>query len=105
MGLDSAADILSKQSVDLQRLLGINDIQASVIFRAASRDAYDWKKRVKSGDTLLKQDLQLLTTGDATIDKVLNGGILLGMITEIVGERYMYLQQRQSTTRLLIPYI
>lgn len=88
MGLDSASDILSKSSVDLQKLLRINHIQASVIFRAASKDVYDWKKRIKTGDELLNQDIQTLTTGNKIIDKVLNDGISLGMITEIVGERY-----------------
>ncbi|KAG2211096.1 hypothetical protein INT46_004695 [Mucor plumbeus] len=86
LGLDSASDILSKSSVDLQKLLRINQIQASVILRAASKDVYDWKKRIKTGDELLNQDIQTLTTGDKIIDKVLNDGISLGMITEIVGE-------------------
>ncbi|CEP19943.1 hypothetical protein [Parasitella parasitica] len=83
LGLDSADDILSKSSADLQKLLRINHIQASVILRAASRDVYDWKKRVKTGDELLNQDTSMLTTGDQIIDKVLNGGVSLGMVTEI----------------------
>lgn len=87
VGLDSAADILSQSSSDLQRLLRINNLQASLILRTASRDVYDWKKRIKSGDQLLQQDSQILTTGDAIMDQVLNGGISLGMVTEIVGER------------------
>ncbi|GAN05547.1 DNA repair protein XRCC3-like [Mucor ambiguus] len=86
LGLDSAADILSKSSADLQRLLRINSLQASLILRNASRDVYDWRKRVKTGDELLQQDAQILTTGDAIMDQVLHGGISLGMITEIVGE-------------------
>ncbi|KAI8646789.1 hypothetical protein BD408DRAFT_237289 [Parasitella parasitica] len=84
LGLDSADDILSKSSADLQKLLRINHIQAFVIFRAASRDVYDWKERVKTGDELLNQGASMLTTGDHVIDSVLNGGISLGMITEIL---------------------
>lgn len=87
MGLDSAADILSKSSADLQRLLRISSLQASLILRNASRGVYDWRQRIKSGDQLLQQDAQILTTGDAVMDQVLHGGISLGMVTEIVGER------------------
>ncbi|KAL7315918.1 DNA repair protein rhp57 [Mucor circinelloides] len=86
VGLDSAADILSQSSSDLQRLLRINNLQASLILRTASKDVYDWKKRIKSGDQLLHQDSQILTTGDTIMDQVLHGGISLGMVTEIVGE-------------------
>lgn len=102
VGLDSAADILSKSSADLQRLLRISSLQASLILRNASRGVYDWRQRVKSGDQLLDQDSHILTTGDAIMDQVLHGGISLGMVTEIVGERWVVadgpdIQYRQLT--------
>ncbi|KAL9541302.1 hypothetical protein MBANPS3_009199 [Mucor bainieri] len=96
LGLDSAADILSKSAVDLQRLLRINSLQASLILRNASRSVYDWRERLKTGDELLQQDTPILTTGDAIMDQVLHGGISLGMITEIVGERVLKTIQSSS---------
>ncbi|KAI9487466.1 MAG: Rad51-domain-containing protein [Benjaminiella poitrasii] len=86
LSLDSSQDILSKSTTDLQRQLRINDTDARAIIIAASKEAYDWRLREKTGHELIQHDLNSLTTNDATIDKVLNGGISLGKITEIVGE-------------------
>ena len=33
----------------------------------------------------------LLSTGDATLDHALGGGILTGMVWEFVGERYVFI--------------
>lgn len=86
MGLDSPCEILSKSVTDLQKLLRIDSAAANTILNVASSEAYDWRMREKTGDELI-QGPQTLTTGDPTIDKVLNGGIYLGMLTEVVGER------------------
>lgn len=86
MGLDSPREILSKSVTDLQKVLRIDSVSANAILIAASSEAYDWRIRENTGHELI-QDTQALTTGDSAIDKVLNGGIYLGMLTEIVGER------------------
>jgi RecA/RadA recombinase len=86
VGLDSSREILSKSVTDLQKILRIDSVAANTILSAASSEAYDWRIREKTGHELI-QDTQTLTTGDSTIDRVLNGGIYLGMLTEIVGER------------------
>ncbi|KAI7906735.1 P-loop containing nucleoside triphosphate hydrolase protein [Cokeromyces recurvatus] len=86
LSLDSSLDVLSKSSSDLQRQLRVNDAQAQDILKAASKDAYDWRMREKTGHELIQHDFHSLTTGDVMIDKVLNGGVSPGEITEIVGE-------------------
>lgn len=88
MGIESPQDIIAKSSADLQRLLKINDISANEILQAASREVYDWRLRGVTGIEMMQTEIQQITTGDEIIDKVLNGGISLGMVTEIVGERY-----------------
>lgn len=98
MGIDSPREILAKSAADLVKLLRINQIQAEDILNAASSDAYNWRQREKTGSTSLtvkKEDDETLlpsslTTDDAILDKVLNPGIPLGTLTEVVGERYQF---------------
>lgn len=87
VGIESPQDILTKSAYDLQRLLKINDISANAIIQAASKEVFDWRIREITGIELMQQETQQITTGDDIIDKVLNGGVSLGMVTEIVGER------------------
>jgi hypothetical protein len=95
VGLDSPRDLLSKSSLDLKNLLHIPQAQAEDILTAASNEAYDWRIREKNGYELIvdqQSDTDMptsLTTGDTTIDKILKGGIPLGTLTEIVGERFV----------------
>lgn len=86
MGLDSATDLISKRPHDLQKILQINEQASKEILNAAAKEIYDYKARQVSTKDLLKPNV--LTTGDTTIDKLLNKGIPLGTITEVVGERY-----------------
>lgn len=94
LGIDSPREILAKSAADLVKLLRINQIQAEDILNAASSDAYNWRQREKTGSTLLtvqKENDEILlpsslTTDDAILDKVLNPGIPLGTLTEVVGE-------------------
>jgi RecA/RadA recombinase len=87
VGIESPQDIISKSPIDLQRLLKINDISVNEILQAASKDVYDWRLRGTTGTELVQQETRQITTGDDMIDKVLNGGVSLGTVTEIVGER------------------
>lgn len=95
VGLDSPRELLAKSSLDLKNLLRIEQSQAEEILRAASDVAYDWRIREKNGHELIvDQQSQIdipttLTTGDTTIDQLFKGGIPLGTLTEIVGERFV----------------
>lgn len=75
-----------KRPKDLQKLLRINEQASRDILTTAAQQIYDFKAREMKTDTLLKP--QTVTTGDATIDTLLNPGISLGNITEVVGERF-----------------
>ncbi len=99
MGIDSPREILSKSATDLVKLLPINQAQAEEILNSASNQAYDWRLRERTGYELVVNEQHeqdnaplpnALTTGDSTIDNVLNQGIHLGTITEIVGERFVF---------------
>lgn len=85
MEIDSPADLISKRPQDLQKLLPINSQITQALLKAASKEVYDYKARQVSKKSLLESNV--LTTGDATIDKLLNKGIALRSITEVVGER------------------
>ncbi|OBZ84381.1 DNA repair protein rhp57 [Choanephora cucurbitarum] len=81
LGLDSSRDILSKSAVDLQKLLQVNESSAYAILHAASKGVYHWQQREQK-----HQSPSYLTTGDGTLDQVLGGGIVPGVLTEVVGE-------------------
>ncbi|GAA5807167.1 hypothetical protein MFLAVUS_000521 [Mucor flavus] len=84
LGLDSAEDLLLKRPKDLQKLLRINEQASRDILFTAAQQIYDFKAREIKTDRLLRP--QTVTTGDATMDTLLNPGISLGNITEVVGE-------------------
>ncbi|KAI8990854.1 Rad51-domain-containing protein [Mycotypha africana] len=87
LGIDAPRDMLMKSVADLTRLLNIPADAANDILMAASLEAFDWRLRERTGNELIQQQhTRVLTTGDATMDKVFNGGISLGAITEVVGE-------------------
>lgn len=85
MEIDSSRDIISKRSLDLQKILRINTQGSQALLKAAAKEIYDYKTRQVSKKDILEPNV--LTTGDATIDKLLNKGIPLRSITEVVGER------------------
>ncbi|PHZ13437.1 uncharacterized protein RHIMIDRAFT_120057 [Rhizopus microsporus ATCC 52813] len=87
-GLDSFEELIPRSASELQHVLHIDQASVESILDAASAEAYDWRLREKAGRELVDiQSNTTLTTGDDTIDKLLGGGIPLGTITEIVGER------------------
>lgn len=85
VGLDSAEDLLTKTPQDLQKLLRINAKASEDILLTAAKQKYDFKLREVKSDALLKP--KTVTTGDSVMDQLLNRGIYLGSITEVVGER------------------
>lgn len=85
VGLDSAEDLLTKTPQDLQKLLRINAKASEDILLTAAKQKYDFKLREVKLDALLKP--KTVTTGDSVMDQLLNRGIYLGSITEVVGER------------------
>lgn len=105
MGIDSPREILSKSASDLIKLLRINQAQAEEILNSASNQAFDWRLRERTGYELIvnqqhEQDSEplptSLTTGDSAMDKILNQGIPLGTITEVVGERFLFSTQKRE---------
>ena len=85
VGIDSPREVLTKSVADLRHLLRIAPDQAEEILAAASKQAYHWQTRERTGNSL--EATAVLTTGNDMIDKVLNHGIPLGTLTEVVGER------------------
>lgn len=75
-----------KRPKDLQKLLRINEQASRDILFTAAQQMYDFKAREVKTDRLLRP--QTVTTGDAIMDTLLNPGISLGNITEVVGERF-----------------
>ncbi|KAL0085253.1 P-loop containing nucleoside triphosphate hydrolase protein [Phycomyces blakesleeanus] len=68
---------------EVQRVLKITKADCNTLYSAASSEIYDWRKRHQTVDDLSESTIQL---GDPGFDKMLGGGILLGSVTEIVGE-------------------
>ncbi|OAD77208.1 hypothetical protein PHYBLDRAFT_158108, partial [Phycomyces blakesleeanus NRRL 1555(-)] len=83
-GLDQPEEILTKPMPEVQRVLKITKADCNTLYSAASSEIYDWRKRHQTVDDLSESTIQL---GDPGFDKMLGGGILLGSVTEIVGER------------------
>ncbi|KAI7891666.1 Rad51-domain-containing protein, partial [Mucor mucedo] len=82
--IDSSRDIISKRPLDLQKILRINSQASHALLKAAAKEVYNYKTRQVLKKNILQPNV--LTTGDATIDKLLNKGIPLRSITEVVGE-------------------
>lgn len=79
---------MPRSASDLQRLLQLDPSSVESVLDAASIEAYDWRLREQVGNELIGIESQtMLTTGDEIFDDILKGGIPLGTITEVVGER------------------
>lgn len=85
VGLDSPRDLLTRSLADLQRELAIKETAANELLDAAASDVYPWRSRLSSLKSARRPEI--FSTGDESLDQVLGGGVPIGSVTEVVGER------------------
>ena len=86
VGLDSPRDLLTRSLADLQRELSLGESAANELLDAAASEVYPWRSRLSSLRAAAR-GLDVFSTGDETLDQVLGGGMPIGSVTEVVGER------------------
>lgn len=88
-GLEFPEDILCRSEPELANFLKCSEERIQHLKSEAAFSVYPWKEKYKCASDLFEvtDKPEHISLGDATLDRVLGGGILTRGITEVVGQR------------------